>query len=102
MNKLFSLAVALTAVTALATPATYNDLGEDAGVSNGFWNTTRHAPVAVDRDWGDAPTGYDPRGGADGAALSGEDFDARGKVSDESGIIDFISTAIRGFFLLFQ
>ena len=100
--KLFSLSIALAAVTALAAPDTYNDLGEDAGVSSSFWDTTQHTGVAVDCDWADVPTGYDPRGGEDGAASSGEDFDARGKVSDESGIIDFISTAVRGLLMLFK
>ena len=102
MKKLFSLSVALAAAAAFAVPDTYNDLGEDAGVSSSFWDTTQHPGVAVDRDWADVPTGYDPRGGEDGSASSGEDFDARGKVSDESGIIDFISTAVRGLLMLFK
>ena len=102
MIKLFSLAVALTALTALATPATYNDLGEDAGVSTAFWDTRGHTGVAVDQAWGDVPTGYDPRGGEDGVALSGEDFDVRGKTSEESGVIAFLSTMVRGLLMFFK
>ena len=101
-NKLLFLSVALTALTTLATPATYNDLGEDAGVSTDFWNTTQHQGVVVDRDWADVPTGFDPRGGEDGVALSGEDFDVRGKTSEESGIIAFLSTVVRGLLMFFK
>lgn len=102
MIKLFSLSVALAATTAMAAPATYNDLGEDAGSVNAFWDTTGHAGVAVDQDWADVPTGYDPRGGEDGAALSGDDFDVRSKTSGVSGIIKFLSTAIHSFIMFIK
>ena len=87
---------------ARATEAQYNDLGEFAGADDSFWKTTDHAQVTVDEAAMSLPAACDPRPGCSAGIVPGAEIDPRGKTSEESGVIAFVSTILRGLLFMFR
>ena len=89
MKTFFAMAVAVVAVAALAESTTYNDLGDYAGqtesTSDGFWDTTARAAIAVERT---------------ASANTASGFDSRTRTSDESDAA--INVRRRPFGLVFS
>ena len=90
MKKVLSLAMSLAAGALLATTVTYNDLGEFAGQSNDFWDTTAHASFTYDKAAGNV-TGFDVKLAGSTASATVTPVDTRQYTVMYSALIGFTS-----------